>query len=105
MALIACPACGKRISSQALQCQHCKANLEGNLESLARINHIKHSARLMNHSFIAMTLFIGGVVLWFWGGEPAQGMRAYVAGSCFGLGFVGYLITRIRIVLHKRKSV
>ncbi|MGL6012587.1 MAG: zinc ribbon domain-containing protein, partial [Shewanella oncorhynchi] len=48
---------------------------------------------------------IAGVVIWFWGGEPAEGMRANIAGICFVFGFVGYLITRVRIVLHKRKSV
>ncbi|MCE9687245.1 zinc ribbon domain-containing protein [Shewanella sp. AS16] len=105
MALIKCPVCHKRISSQASRCQHCQADLSGNTESLARISHIQQSNRLMNQSFLALTLFIAGVVLWFWGGEPAEGPRAYIAGGCFALGFVGYMITRVRIILHKRKSV
>ena len=108
MALIECPACQKRISSQAKQCQHCQTTLKGSqesLESLSRISHIKKSSQLMNHSFISLTLFIGGVVLWFWGGEPAQGMRSNIACGLFVLGFVGYMITRVRLVLHKRKSV
>ena len=105
MALIECPVCSKRISSLARECKHCSAKLEGNLESLQRINHIKRSQTLMNQSFIAMTLFIAGMVLWFWGGETAEGPRAIAAGVCFVFGFIGYLICRIRIVLHKRKSI
>ncbi|MFV7784535.1 zinc ribbon domain-containing protein [Shewanella marisflavi] len=105
MALVECPSCQKRISSAAKSCPHCASGLTGNTESLNRISHIKRSNQLMNQSFLAMTLFIAGVVIWFWGGEPAQGLRATVAGGCFVFGFVGYLIARIRIVLHKRKSI
>ena len=105
MALIDCPKCSKRISSQAKQCSHCKTNLTGNVESLAFISHIQQSNKLMNHSFIFLTLFIAGVVVGYWGGEPAQGLTAIISIASFLIGFVGYLVTRIRIVLHKRKSI
>jgi hypothetical protein len=105
MALMSCPACQKRISSQSKHCPHCKAELGERTETLAKISHIEQSNRLMNHSFIFLTLFIAGVVVWFWGGEPAQGVTAMLAISSFVIGFVGYLITRVRIVLHKRRSV
>jgi hypothetical protein len=104
MALISCPKCQKRISSQAKQCQHCKTDLS-NTESLTVISHIERSNSLMTQSFIFLTLFIAGVVVWFWGGEPAQGVTSYVAIASFIVGFAGYLVTRVRIVLHKRKSV
>lgn len=105
MALVACPKCQKRISSQAKQCMHCQADLSGNTESLMKISHIQQSNKLMNQSLIFLTLFIGGAIAWFWGGEQAQGIQAYIAISCFVIGFIGYLIARVRIVLHKRKSV
>lgn len=105
MALIECPVCRKRMSSKASTCPHCQAKTDGDNGALARISHIQKSSSLMNQSFIAMTLFIAGVVMWFWGGVPAEGIRANIAGVCFVFGFVGYLFTRIRIVLHKRKSV
>lgn len=105
MALIECPSCQKRISSKATACSFCNADLTGNTDSLSTISHIKRSNQLMNHSMLSMTLFIAGVVIWFWGGEPAQGIRSYLASACFVLGFVGYMITRVRMVLHKRKSV
>ena len=94
MALVACPKCQKRISSLAKQCEHCKTD-----------SHIERSNSLMTQSFIFLTLFIAGVVVWFWGGEPAQGLTSYIAIASFVIGFTGYLVTRVRIVLHKRKSV
>ncbi|MEI6858950.1 MAG: zinc ribbon domain-containing protein [Shewanella sp.] len=105
MALIECPSCKKRISNKATQCSLCNANLAGDTDSMMTISHIKRSNQLMNHSMLTMTLFIAGVVIWFWGGEPAQGMRSYIASVCFVLGFVGYMITRMRMILHKRKRV
>ncbi len=105
MALIECPVCRKRMSSKATSCPNCEAKASGDNSSQVRINHIQQSSSLINQSFVAMTLFIAGVVLWMWGGEPAEGMRAYISGVCVVFGFVGYLITRVRIVLHKRKSV
>lgn len=105
MALVNCPSCNKRISSKAKECSYCKASISSDNESLRVISHIKRSNQLMNQSFLALTLFIGGVVTWFWGGEPAEGLRATIALGAFSLGFVGYLVTRIQIVLHKRKKV
>ncbi|MCL1125701.1 zinc ribbon domain-containing protein [Shewanella surugensis] len=105
MALVACPSCQKRISSKASTCPHCHTGLSGDNESHMRISHIKKSNQLLNHSLLSLSLFIFGVVLGFWGGEVATGSRAYIAGACFIFGFIGYLICRIRIVLHKRKSV
>ncbi len=105
MALIQCPNCNKRISSLAKSCPHCSKENRSDSESAMKISHIKRSNQLMNQSILAMTLFIAGVVIWFWGGEPAQGMRANIAALCSVFGFFAYLICRLRLVLHKRKSV
>ncbi|MBT1445507.1 zinc ribbon domain-containing protein [Shewanella sp. JM162201] len=104
MALVQCPVCNKRISSKAGKCPHCNSANDDNGSSL-RIGHLKRSQRLMNQSFLAMTLFIAGVVVMFWGGEEPEGMRLNAGAVLLTLGFVGYLITRVQIVLHKRKSV
>ncbi|WP_394129944.1 zinc ribbon domain-containing protein [Shewanella maritima] len=105
MALIDCPSCQKRISSQAKQCSHCKANLDGNSESLVKISHIQKSNSLMTHSIVFLTLLIAGAAMWIWKGEVAQGWQAIMAIVSFSVGVIGYMITRIRIVIHKRKSV
>ncbi|MGL5398661.1 MAG: zinc ribbon domain-containing protein, partial [Shewanella sp.] len=67
MALIECPVCRKRMSSKAPACPHCEAKTTGDNGSIKRISHIQKSSRLMNQSFMAMSLFIAGVVIWFWG--------------------------------------
>jgi len=105
MALTTCPICDKRISDKAKVCPHCQTALDSDTSSAKRIKQIEKSTRLMTHSFIAMTIFIAGVVVWFWGGEVANGPRAIVGGVLFAFGFVGYLITRVRIVLNKRKQL
>ena len=105
MALIRCPSCGKRMSSVAKNCPKCGASTSGDLEAQRKIKQIKTASQLQTHSFLALTLFIAGVVIWFWGGVPAEGNRLYVGGACFAFGFIGYLITRVRIILNKRKSI
>ena len=104
MALVECPVCHKRMSSKSLRCPNCDLAVNGDNESAIRIQQIKKAAQLQTHSFIALTLFIVGVVIWFWGGEVAEGKQALAGSVCFVFGFVGYLITRLRIVLNKRKN-
>ncbi|WP_285165082.1 zinc ribbon domain-containing protein [Shewanella goraebulensis] len=105
MALIECPSCQKRISSKAKECSHCRSKTDGDNESVRIISHIQQSNKLMTQSFVFLTLFIAGVLIWFWGGETATGIQSHIATGCFVFGFVGYSVTRARIVLHKRKSV
>ncbi|QYJ77036.1 zinc ribbon domain-containing protein [Shewanella sp. FJAT-52076] len=105
MALVQCPICNKRISSKAPQCPHCNTSSAGDNDSALRIAQIKKSQRLMNQSFITMTLFIGGVVVLFWGGEEPEGVRLTAGAVLLTLGFVGYLFTRVQMVINKRKSV
>ncbi len=105
MALVECSNCGKRMSSVAKSCPACNASTSGDTEAQRNIKKIKLASQLQLHSFLAMTLFIAGVVIWFWGGEPAEGTRQYAGSVCFVFGFIGYLITRVRIIINKRKGI
>ncbi|MCL1079127.1 zinc ribbon domain-containing protein [Parashewanella spongiae] len=105
MALIECSACKKRISSLAKSCQFCGVSQGEESEGTQKIRQINRASQLQTHSFIALTLFIAGVMIWFWGGEAAEGTRLYIGGACFVFGFIGYLITRIRIILNRRGKV
>ncbi|TKB52831.1 zinc ribbon domain-containing protein [Ferrimonas aestuarii] len=105
MALIDCPACGKRISDKAKTCTHCKVDMSGStekIESAQRIAAINKKTQLLNHSFLSLLSFVGGAALWFWGGEAAQNWRQPVGIGLMTCGFVGYLITRVRVALHNR---
>ncbi|MBY6185573.1 zinc ribbon domain-containing protein [Marinobacter hydrocarbonoclasticus] len=107
MALIHCPSCAKRISDKAPFCPHCQFARSDDPEALeraARIRQIKQNQSLMTHSFLALFAFVGGFALWWWGGEAADSWRAPVGIGLMSLGFVGYLVTRVRILLAKRRT-
>ena len=107
MALINCPFCQQRISNRAVFCSKCSRELTGDLTSEIRVTQIRKASSLMTQSFSFLTLFVVGVVIWFWHGEIPEdiyGIRGWIAGGCFVLGFVCYILTRMRVILHKRKG-
>lgn len=107
MAVISCPSCRKKISDRSQSCSHCGLEIgsldRDKLASIQRENSIKLQASLMNHSFIAMLLFCGGFLFLYW--KDAQpGSWEYTASmTSTVIGFILYIITRVRIVLVKRK--
>ncbi|MBY5991662.1 zinc ribbon domain-containing protein [Ferrimonas balearica] len=106
MALIHCPACGKRISDKAPFCPHCQFSRSKDPEALeraSRMRQIQQHQSLMTHSFLALFAFVGGFALWWWGGEAADTWRAPVGIGLMSAGFLGYLVTRVRILLAKRR--
>lgn len=108
MAVINCPSCSNKISDKAKTCSHCNIDLTSldtdKLNTLKIENKIKQSAKLMNHSFIAMLLFCGGFLFLFW--QNAQpGSWEYIASMTSTIvGFFLYIITRVRLILLKRSS-
>lgn len=107
MALIHCPSCEKRISNRSKICPVCQQSIEGDLASIARIRKIKKQTRLLNRSFFCLTLFVTGMFIWFWNGNIPQDLtqpKAWMSIACFVLGFTGYIITRMQLILHKRSK-
>ena len=108
MAVINCPSCKKKISDKAKTCEHCQLDLSAidadKIASLKRVNAVKKSQQLMTHSFIAMLLFCGGFLFLYW--QDAQpGTWQYVAAiTSIILGFILYIITRVRLILTKRSE-
>ena len=64
MAIVSCPSCNESISSKNKVCPHCDLQLgEVSEEQLARIaarKRVKKQQMFMNHSFLALILFLGG---------------------------------------------
>jgi len=107
MAVIHCPSCKKKISDKAKNCTHCGVEIAGiDPEKIALIkqtNTIKQQQKLMTHSFIAMLLFCGGF-LFFYLKDAQPGTIEYIASiTSTVLGFILYLVTRVRLLLLKRK--
>lgn len=108
MAVINCPSCKKKISDKAKSCEHCQIDLTTldaeKIANIKRVSAVEKSQQLMTHSFIAMLLFCGGFLFLYW--QDAQpGTWQYVAAiTSTILGFILYIITRVRLILAKRSK-
>jgi len=107
MAVINCPSCKKKISDKAKSCSHCNVVIAGvdpeQLQNIKQVNNIKLQQSLMTHSFIAMLLFCGGFLFLYWQDAQAGTWQYIAAMTCTFLGFILYIVTRVRLILVKRK--
>ena len=108
MAVINCPNCKKKVSDKAKQCSHCQIDLqnidEEKLSSMKTVNLINQSQKLMTQSFIAMLLFCGGFLFFYWQ-NVQPGTWQYTASiASIVVGFVLYIVTRVRLILLKRST-
>jgi hypothetical protein len=108
MAVINCPSCKKKISDKAKACSHCNISLEGidpdQILAFEAEQRILKKQSLMNQSFIALLLFCGGFLFLFWRDAQPGSWQYISAITSTVLGFILYLITRVRLILIKRKK-
>ncbi|MEW6997061.1 hypothetical protein AADZ86_05110 [Colwelliaceae bacterium BS250] len=107
MALIQCPSCTKKISSMAAVCSHC-STVVAEMSEEQRINmkqmtSIEKSAAIMTQSMLAMLLFCGGFGFMFWGQPEPESWQNTLASGTAVVGFVWYIINRVRLLILKRK--
>lgn len=96
MAIIRCPACGRRISSVAKACPHCHEPV-GELDreeryELARKRWRLKLYRARNLTYLAMGMVVVGTLVWWM--TPPQGLAPPIstpAALLLGLGVAGYL--------------
>ncbi|WP_299262995.1 hypothetical protein [uncultured Psychrosphaera sp.] len=108
MAIIKCPQCAKSISDKQSICPHCDLDMtdltEEKLHSLSKIKTLKNSQTLMTHQAIAMLLFLVGVFT-FYNSEDKTTPQYLLSQVCIVVGFLWYLINRVRLILSKRKKL
>lgn len=108
MALIDCPSCGKRISDKAQSCQHCNFTLgEATSEDIARkqnLNKYLKGQRIQTQSMVAMLLFVAGFGFMYWGGAIPGELQHTIAIGITIIGFVWYIVNRVRLVFLKRSD-
>lgn len=108
MAIIDCPSCHKKVSDKAKICTHCQFDIQNNdpdkAMQLKKMSKIQKSQSLMNYSFIAMLLFCGGILTLFWHGENPKSFEYIASVTATIIGFVLYIVTRVRIFLLKVKK-
>jgi uncharacterized membrane protein YvbJ len=108
MALIACPECSQQISNMASACPHCGVGVASARETLAAGTPIttiqETSKRLKLHTIGAVTLLIVGVVLLVgtFQAMESDGEPSPWPGLMMFIGFVWYIVTRIRIWWHHK---
>ncbi|WP_105199781.1 MULTISPECIES: hypothetical protein [unclassified Pseudoalteromonas] len=109
MAIISCPQCQKSISDKHQACPHCNA-VFGEMDAetknrMAARSKTQKQQSLMNQSFIALILFLGGFFVLYWH-HPVPG--SWQQTTCYvaiAIGVVWYLVNRVRLVLLKRKKL
>jgi len=108
MAVINCPSCKKKISDKAKECSHCGLSLNAldsdKIANLNRVSRINQAQRLMNYSFVAMLLFCGGFLFMFWDNVEHGTWQHTLAMASTVIGFILYLIIRVKLLLFKRKK-
>ena len=108
MAVIQCPSCKKKISDKAKNCGHCGLSLQeidsDKIANLNNVNRINLGQRLMTYSFVAMLLFCGGFLFMFWDNVEQGTWQHNVAMASTVIGFILYIIIRIRLLFFKRKK-
>jgi len=107
MAIINCPQCAKSISDKHKECPHCNLDMtnmsEEKLQSLGKIKHLKNSQTLMTHQFVAMLLFLAGCFSYYTL-EDKESPQFVLAQASIVVGFLWYIVNRIRIIISKRNK-
>lgn len=107
MAIISCPYCGHKISNKSTECNKCHKPL-GQLtpEKLAALEHqnkLDKMQTLITHSTLSLVLCLAGFGIFYWW-QPESGYNKYVSVIAIVAGIFWYIVTRIRVLLLKRKK-
>ncbi|WP_296294516.1 zinc ribbon domain-containing protein [Rheinheimera sp.] len=107
MAIIACPYCDKKVSDKAASCNHCGNNLsEISVETLKRMqrdNRLAKGQQLNNHAMLALVLFLGSFTWFYYQSPEPDSWQQKALYAAMVVGCVWYLVTKVRIVMYKRK--
>ncbi|MCH8538418.1 MAG: zinc ribbon domain-containing protein, partial [Alkalimonas sp.] len=95
-----------KVSDKAPTCSKCGvaiAELDPvKMAAMERDRRLQRSQSLMTQSIIAMVVFLAG--FYFYWQLPSYGWGYYASVTAIGVGFIWYLVNRVRILMLKRKS-
>jgi len=107
MAIVSCPFCGKKVSNKAATCQHCGAGLtDVSPEQLMKVERDRRMAKaqsINNHAMIAIVVFLGSVLYLYYKEPLVETVQWYATYISLGAGALGYMISKVRMVMHKRQ--
>lgn len=105
MAVISCPQCSKKISDKVKQCPYCHTNMDMDGEarqSMERRRIAKKVQHISTQSMVAMVFFLGGFWVMYFQSPESDSPQMLVAQLSIAVGFVWYIINRIRLLILKR---
>lgn len=72
------------------------------MASKRRVAKINKSQSIQVQTFIALMLFVGGFTLWYWEVQPSESWTRLAGQGMIAVGFIWYLINRVRLIVLKR---
>ena len=107
MAIISCPFCQHKISDKAAVCGKCGNVLgEVSAEELHRIQRERKSAlanQLNNHAMLSLLMFLSSFIWYYYRTPEPESIEMFLVYALMISGCGWYLLTKVRIVLGKRK--
>ncbi len=107
MAIVACPFCGKKISSKAASCNHCGQGLAEvtpeQLERTDRDRRLKLNQSINNHALMALIAFLGSFLYFYYKVPEPGSMEQILTYTAMSITAIWYIVSKIRMVLFKRQ--
>ena len=108
MAIIACPDCGKKISSRAVICSWCGFQLgevtEEDLEVFQARKLRYDRYRLNMISYAVITLFVGGFGWYWWDSQGFLRPPSYGPFTLMGVAALGYIVVRVFLFRNRQRQ-
>lgn len=96
------------MSSRAEVCPHCGFSKSGATVSdhnrKARHKQFLKIQSINNQAALSVLLFVLGFAYMYWGGANPSQTEYYVALGISALGFILYIVNRVRMVIAKRSK-
>lgn len=108
MAIINCPGCSQKISSQAAICPHCGFQ-RGDVDPDAAAEFQRRQLRdkvykLRMLSYVAITIFVIGFGWYWWDTSGFQQLANMPPLVVIAVGFIAYLVVRVLLFTTRRKQ-
>lgn len=110
MAIVNCPKCNKKMSDKAAVCDNCGFVVDGldpqTLERKRRRRKADLINKLNTQSMLAMLIFVAGIAGVFYFRDetaPDPTWQSQVAVVVTVIGFIWYIVNRVRMVAARRK--
>ena len=104
MAIINCPACRAKISSKLASCPHCGHGARLDEEAKQRLEKHRLQRKLQQISMqnmLAVIVAMAGFYVFHFQQPAADSLQAKLSLAAIAIGFIGYIINRVRHFLIK----